>query len=162
MVNMENRPRFDAVIEGDFLGDPGGSFFKLARLAVPPEATVLKSRPERFILHGKTADYRTLQLVGSDIAPREVHIADVAEGPGLTLPYHDGGFNMNLLSDPDAIFLDDGRVYVEQRARLDQKYVAGIASLLPQVGELFRGAEADVWWQSVSQNHLEGRSFYPI
>lgn len=148
------RPSFDTVIEGDFTGDPGGSFFKITRLELPPDVTQLRDSWATYVLHGVSQDYGVIRSP-PQAADKRLDVGELAYCPGILLPYREGGFNTNLLSDPRAVVTADGRIFLQTEMLRDADYLGDLSAVVHIAGGIFADPSMKDAWQKVPEHQLK-------
>ncbi len=129
---------FNAVIEGTEADDWRNFNFKITRLDIPENATVIDDRVYRYTLYGRTTDFKSIELAKKQQAGLETKVDFLGFCEGATLPYH-GGIFPNVLGRPRTVVLQDGRVFTEMG---DDEYRKALPEIVKVAGEIFNDERA--------------------
>jgi hypothetical protein len=138
------RRLFNAVIEGGFHDDWCTLHYKILALNVDAESSI-GDGVYHYPLYGKTQDFASLELAASQV---RMKIPFLAFHKGVLLPYRGGPFPF-LLERPRSVFLDDGRVFVEERMLPDSNYMSVLPKAMGDAKTLFENEQLHALFQTV-------------
>ncbi|MBI3033046.1 hypothetical protein HYY69_06235 [Candidatus Woesearchaeota archaeon] len=110
---------FNAVVEGSYVNPWMVSFWRIGCLDIPTSVKVVreryKSNTYRFSPHSKVS-----VVVDDGEGPLELEVKSLGSlGVGLAT---EGEYTADFISHPRALFLRDGRIYVEESVRMQDWY----------------------------------------
>ncbi|MBI2110464.1 hypothetical protein HYT51_01665 [Candidatus Woesearchaeota archaeon] len=132
----KERKNFNAVVEGTYHDEWRNLNYKLTQIEVPEDTAVLNDGIYKYKLHGRTGDFKNVQIVNGESGGLETKIDFLGFCEGVVLPY-DGGIP-NILERPRAVCMRDGRIYVDEHLATYESYVDAISSVVKTAGEIFR------------------------
>ena len=152
MHNSENKQkeksRFNSVIEGatDVLAE---CCYKIAFLNMRPKTNVLFDGLYKYVLYGKTKDFKGIQ---KEIKIRclETKIDSLVVCQGIVLK--DPGVFERILERPRTVCMDDGRIFIEEEMLNDKNYKKIIPGIINIAGGIFKDKRFyDVYSKRVSE-----------
>ncbi len=121
---------FNAIIEGTFADDWSNFHHKLASLDIPAGIRMLSEGQEgrytHYVLYGIILPNRDPYKVIMETSPAEI-VKPLSDLEGIVLPYAGGSFP-HVLDRPRAVYLRDGRVFVECDMLKNDEYLDAILS----------------------------------
>jgi len=137
---------FNAIIEGTYADEWRRHNLKITLLDIPKNTISLNDETYMYHLYGRTEDFKSIQrgVLEDGSSERDIvrkNIESLSWCPGIVLPYR-GGIP-NILERPRAVFMEDGRIFVEGNMVKDGLYLESLNKLVLQAGEIF-GHKAEI------------------
>jgi len=144
---MDNLEDFDSVIVGTYKGDRN-FYYKLVVLDMGLEKneafsniTKIHDTNHEYVLFAKTDDFLSYTELDFDVFNCNLcfYISPLSSWPGIVF---DGRESIgDFLELPEAVFLNDGRIYVGKGLLKVPEFMNHFSCLLRNVGEIFRDRE---------------------
>ncbi len=145
---------FNAVIEGSFQEGWKTLYYKLARLEVPQDVSVLNDKTYRYQLYGKTEDFNGISIaVGNGL---EAKVPDLADCHGIVLS-NESDIEF-MLERPRAVCMRDGRIFVDINMMEDAQYMDAMFDVVRNAGRIFQSGEYLKTYRT-AMRHFKGRKF---
>ncbi|MBS3071312.1 hypothetical protein J4407_03370 [Candidatus Pacearchaeota archaeon] len=147
---------FNAIVEGASRGDSWEWFnyhIKIVDLDIPKDAGTLFDGVNNYELFKITRDFREFQEIEFPLNKVRNLNWNLSSCPGVILPYL-GHRPLHTIQIPRAVFVDDGRIFIERHMKEKEKYLESLAkSYLPFIGSRFKNKE--VVLETVNKKHKD-------
>lgn len=127
--------KFNAVIEGCFNDAWNNHHYKLAQLDIPSNISYLRDGVYIYKLYANTTDFKEIAETNGNLEDLEANILSLSSCKGVIVSAWIG--KDNHLSRPRAIFLRDGRIFLEEVLYNNKSYTQTINSSLEFAKQTF-------------------------
>lgn len=146
--------QFNAAIEGIFPGERSSSmhqYFKLAKIDVPENATVINDGVSKYMLCGREEKDLSGFLGVKCESMLEQAVASLVTCPGVVFPYIGGA--PNKLDEPRAVCMTDGKVFVRESLIGDTAYLSLISAIAVAAGRKFRDPDTSKDYAQIMKSY---------
>ena len=139
---------FNVVVEGTWMGDWRNTHYKLARLEVPENAKTINDEDLTYSPFGREESEKS-----AEEDALETKVDSLAFCKGVVLPCK-GGVFPNVLDRPRAIFLKDGRIFIEKEMAKDQEYLKTIQRSSQYARRLFDDPQTNEGYRKIMESYF--------
>jgi len=152
---LNGKLKFDAVVEGISCNFRESSCYKLVLLNIPEKVEILNDGVYNYDLHYKAEDFRIVRDLFPDEVIRgleaRVNFLGLCEGIIFSINRRSFG---RMLDRPRAVFMRNGRIYIERSLRHDEAYLKGkVPSIIGVVRRIFESPNYSKFCEEITKNN---------